>query len=315
MKTSQYRSRRKGTEDKASARRPRTLRALPAFAPILGGWGALLGALVVLVLPLSVVDQVLGGNGLAGLGPQVQWLLAALAAAAMGSILYLIAVKLSVKAAAPSAPDNLIRGVSSLLRPIDPYNDLGSPSFDEPMSDRPFAAWRLEPLEEPRETSKPVEAAPASPPRELDLSQFAELPGRNAVWVDETVAEPHHASAMPQAPTPAPAPVLAPTPVPASAVAPAPVPPSATALARLRAVPPEELSTVQMVERFAAALHEHRDPATGKTIHSRVAASREAALAEALKALATLSDQDNPSDTRKPLRDAMAQLQSRRGAA
>lgn len=315
MKTSQFRSPRKETEDKASARRPRTLRAHPAFAPILGGWGALLGALVVLVLPLSVVDQVLGGNGLAGLGSQVQWLLAALAAAAMGSILYLIAVKLSVKAVAPSAPDNLIRGVSSLLRPIDPYNDLGSPSFDEPMSDSPLAAWRLEPLEEPRETPKPVEAAPASPPRELDLSQFAELPGRNAVWVDETVAEPHQASAMPQAPTPAPEPVLAPTPVPASAVAPAPVPPSATALARLRAVPPEELSTVQMVERFAAALHEHRDPATGKTSHSRVAASREAALAEALKALATLSDQDSPSDTRKPLRDAMAQLQSRRGAA
>lgn len=289
----QDRSGRDGPGDKAIAR---TLREHPAFAPILGAWGALLGGLVVLVLPLAMIDEAIAGTGLAGLGAQAQWLLAAAAALLIGGSLFLIAAQLSVKATVQESSGNLVRAASSFLRPINPVEDLGSPSFDEPFSDMPFAARPTE----PRETTQPVKVAPSEAPRELDLAQFAQLPGRNAVWVDEAVAEPRHDAAEPEVPAPP---------------APLPVPPSATALARLRAVPPEELSTVQMVERFAAALHEHRDPATGRAQHHRVTASREAALAEALKALATLSKQDSSPDTGEPLRDAIAQLQSRRGAA
>lgn len=300
----QYRIGRDEPGDKAKARPPRTLREHPAFAPILGGWGALLGGLVVLVLPLAMIDEAFAETGLAELGSLAQWLLAAIAALVIGGGLFLIASKLTAKATEQQGAGNLVRAASSFLRPIDPVEDLGSPSFDEPFSDMPVAGRRAEPREAPRETTQPVEVAPSEAPRELDLAQFAELPGRNAVWVDEAVAAPRHDTDPLQTPAP-----TAPEP------APVPAPPSASALARLRAVPPEELSTVQMVERFAAALHEHRDPATGRAQHNRVTASREAALAEALKALATLSKQDKSSDADEPLRDAIAQLPSRRGAA
>jgi hypothetical protein len=291
---------------KAKARHPRALRAHPAFAPILGVWGALLGGLVVLVLPLTMIDEALVGTGLAGAGALAQWLLAAIAALVMGGGLYMAAAKLSVKAQARGDSRELVRAVHSFLRPIDPVNDLGSPSFDAPLADMPFPARPAAPAEASDEKAQPSVVASAEAPRELDLAQFAELPGRNAVWVEEPVAEPRHKPVTQEVPAP-------PTPKPVPA--PAPVPPSASALDRLRAVPPEALSTVQMVERFAAALQEHRDPTTGKASHHRVAAPREAALAEALKALATLSKQDSSPDTREPLRDAIAQFQPRRGAA
>lgn len=296
----QDRSGRQKPRDKAKAPPPRSLSAHPAFAPILGVWGVLLGGLVVLVLPLAMVDEALAGTGLAGLGSQAQWLLAVIAALVTGSSLYLIAGKLSGKATEQQGAGNLVRAASSFLRPIDPVEDLGSPSFDEPFSEMPFAARRAESREAPKETTQSVDVASSEAPRELDLAEFAQLPGRNAVWVEDVEAQPRREAATPEAPLP-------PTP--------APVPPSATALARLRAVPPEELSTVQMVERFAAALHEHRDPATGQASHRRVAAPREAALAEALKALASLSKQDSSPDKTEPLRDAISQLQPRRGAA
>ena len=298
----QDRSGRKRPRDKAKARPFRALRAHPAFAPILGVWGALLGGLVVLVLPLAMIDEALAGTGLAGLGAQAQWLLAAIAALVMGGGLYLFARKLAVKEQARENSRELVRAVGSFLRPIDPVNDLGSPSFDAPLAEMPFPVRRAAPapVEASQDKAQPVEVAPAAVPRELDLAQFAELPGRNAVWVQEPVAELRPDAVIAAAPaTPAPAPAA----------------PSANALDRLRAVPPEQLSTVQMVERFAAALHEHRDPATGRARHHRVAAPREAALAEALKALAALSKPDSNGDTGEPLRDAIAQLQPRRGAA
>lgn len=300
------RSGRQGPGDKAKARRPRSLPAHPAFAPILGVWGALLGGLVVIVLPLAMVDAALAGTGLAGLGLQAQWLMAAIAASVMGGSLFLIASRLTAKARARGDFTDLSRAVSSFLGPINPFEDLGSPSFDEPLADRPVPARATAPIEARPETVQPVAPAAAEPPRELDLAQFAELPGRNAVWVEEVVAQPLRDPVAADV-----SPPLAPEPAPA----PAPVAPSATALARLRAVPPEQLSTVQMVERFAAALHEHRDPASGKAGQHRADAPREAALAEALKALAALSRQDSSPAASEPLREAIAQLQPRRGAA
>lgn len=293
----QDRSGRVRPGDKAKAQRPRSLPAHPVFAPILGVWGALLGGLVVLVLPLDMVADAMAQTGLAGLGPHAQWVLAALIATLVGGGLYLIASNLSANARARHDSGELVRAMSSFLRPIDPVSDLGSPSFDEPLAERPVWVPSTDPQAASQETSQPAEAVPSEAPRELDLAQFAELPGRNAVWVEEPVSQPEHDAAPPEVAAP-----------------PAPAP-TAAALALLRAVPPEQLSTVQMVERFAAALHEHRDPATGRAGYHRAAAHREAALAEALKALATLSKQDSTADTREPLREAIAQLQPRRGAA
>lgn len=151
-------------------------------------------------------------------------------------------------------------------------------------------------------TERPAEPS-AQRPRELDLGQFGALPGRNAVWVEE------------------PAPVQQPEPTPITTRRAAPMP--ASALEKLRQTPPEELSLVEMVERFAAALHDHQNK------QRTVAATpgRDAALAEALKALSLFTergfDREEPraagesqiSQTERELRDALARLQDLRGAA
>jgi len=96
----------------------------------------------------------------------------------------------------------------------------------------------------------------------------------------------------------------------------APVPdPGTAALARLRAVAPSELSIVEMVERFAGALHEHRTSPPTKAVSAADLAAREAALAQALKALAALSGESLGDDAREPPRSALAGLQPRRGTA
>jgi hypothetical protein len=91
----------------------------------------------------------------------------------------------------------------------------------------------------------------------------------------------------------------------------APRPVSPSAIERLRAVPPSELSLVQMVERFAAALHEHQSTPAGST----GLAARDAALAEALKALAVLSRDSEAQTQSEPVRAALGRLQELRGAA
>ena len=169
-------------------------------------------------------------------------------------------------------------------------------------------------------------AQAAPPPLELDLEEFGALPGRNAVWVEaESILG---ASPAPEAPAFAPALTLpvdeaelpetpaeaAPEPV-LQAVAPAPRPLSPSAIERLRAVPTSELSLVQMVERFAAALHEHQSAAPGQGPQRADQAGREAALAEALKALAAFSPDESSSAQGEPLRAALTRLQELRGAA
>ncbi|MEP3051930.1 MAG: hypothetical protein ABJP48_04215 [Erythrobacter sp.] len=99
-----------------------------------------------------------------------------------------------------------------------------------------------------------------------------------------------------------------------------------SAIERLRRIPTDELSLVQMVERFAAALHEHAD------VHGPAGQPRrDAALAESLRALSLLSDgprasserdgsdtaqnEDRTEATERELRDALAKLQQLSGAA
>ena len=151
-------------------------------------------------------------------------------------------------------------------------------------------------------------------PEQLDLGEFAQMPSRNAVWVEE---QPEAAAASPLMARAARVAV-----------------PTDGALEKLRRTPAEELSLVEMVERFAAALHERqqadreRAPTDGS--------NRDAALAEALKALKVFtsqgaqrgdaSDQPTPNAqdaadssrvaaTERELRDALAKLQDLRGAA
>ncbi len=149
-------------------------------------------------------------------------------------------------------------------------------------------------------------------PQELDLAEFAELPGRNGVWVEEQPkvdAEPARIAREPR-----------------------PAPPAAGALEKLRQTPPEQLSLVEMVERFAAALHERQQADRQRASNSGPA--RDAALAEALKALTFFTSQDSQvsqtatgqvakphaedpriASTERELREALAKLQDLRGAA
>ncbi len=91
--------------------------------------------------------------------------------------------------------------------------------------------------------------------------------------------------------------------------------PGTAALTHLRAMPVQELSVIQMVERFAGALHEHRTTAPGTAGNRHDIAAREAALAEAMKALAALSGERGAAPEGEPLRVAIARLQGLRGAA
>lgn len=282
------------TEHSEGARtRPsrKPLRSHPLFTPVLTIWGGLLGGLVTLVLPADLVLTAAAQLGLGGLDEVSRYVLAALAALAVGAIMLVVGKTLA-------AVTTMRR-----VRPIDPASELGSSSLDAPVETMPFAV--AEAQHEP--VAKLAEAsAPAAPiPQELDLAQFAALPGRNAVWVEEpvTAAAPTKADVDPE-PEPATeqAPVMHP-------VAPRPARPSA--IERLRAVPTSELSLVQLVERFAAALHEHQ---AAPADHAGLA-TRDAALADALKALAALSRESEAQIQSEPVRAAISRLQELRGAA
>jgi len=164
---------------------------------------------------------------------------------------------------------------------------------------------------------------PLTVPRELDLAEFARLPGRNAVWVEEPAGD----AAEVGAPVASTAHALADAEPVVTAPAPA-RPPAPAAVARLREVPPTELCLVRMVERFAAALHDHQAKAQDGALpaqpgNTAARLQRDAALAEALRALslftenglAELNESGPGNEAHEHLRAAMVKLQRLRGAA
>lgn len=403
---SEKRERKSGESPKEGTNRSRLrLIAHPLFAPGVGLWAAILGGMIIAVIPEAHIESLTAHTLIATFDMPVKLMLAGVLALILGMAGFGIAAHRSAAARRRLNPYSIVNAVARKVSPIDPARDLGSKSIDDPIETMPFAspAWRdadidapgaddaaeeeeeeerlmprfmrrrrpeLEPdIEEaaeaepdfvppapawreaalkteeerplPRFMTHPVpEAAPAPAPApeaehvdepvELDLAAFAALPGRNAVWVEALEAAPVPASVPVQwaapapAPAPKPAPVAAPVTAPVGDVrrsVPTPLPlPGTAALARLRAVPPGELSIAQMVERFAGALHEHRANAPARALSAAELAAREAALAEALKALAVLSgvgaeQAPGPADREAPLRAALTQLQPRRGAA
>jgi hypothetical protein len=279
---------------------------------MLGLWGAILAGASVMVVPGAVFDGAIGGTVLAGLGALAQPAIAGLAALILGAGLFAAAAAASRKARrraeAPSVAEFAVRRVN----PIDPARDLGSQSLDDPIKTVPFAmpAWQDELADEHDAKSatadepepKPEPAPEPEPaPLAMDLAAFAELPGRNAVWVEEAVSSDPVPDALPEPTLPEPDVSTLPLPEPGTA-----------ALARLRAVPTSELSMAEMVERFAGALHEHRASPPIRSLSAADLAAREAALAEALKALAALSGEEASGSVREPLRTAIAQLQAPR---
>lgn len=319
---------------------PTTLAGHRAFAPLLGLWGALLGGGVVMVLPYAMVERLLQGTLVGSWGQSAQAVLAGVLSLTFGLVLFAVAAAMHDRARRairmPSVAERVVRQVT----PINPARDLGTRSLDEPLDTMPFTtpAWRDTDFDAPRRkrdivpAAQPVAEETPEPvaPAELDLAQFAELPNRNAVWVEEA-PEPVAVPEAEPAPEPAAETAAEAAPVQADpiadirarrlrAVAPPPPAPGTAALARLRATPPTELSLVEMVERFAGALHEHRETPAARSHDAADLAAREAALAEALRALAALSGgtsaapRNTPGQTprEEPLRAALAQLQPRR---
>ncbi len=198
---------------------------------------------------------------------------------------------------------------------------LGRPASSAASTGNSWSLTQFTPEKTPEAPKNPETAPLAEKPRALDLAEFAELPGRNGVWVEEETPEaPAPQAATPQAATPKPRAVP-------DAINPAPV----GALEKLRQTPTQDLSLVQMVERFAGALHDHQQAERSRLPKNGV--GRDAALAEALKALTLFTergfDQPNVSNvpasnhanetelgqTERELRDALAKLQNLRGAA
>ncbi|MEE4315654.1 MAG: hypothetical protein V2I74_01610 [Erythrobacter sp.] len=299
----------RGRQKQAGKKRARA--PLPAhrlFAPLLGLWGAALGGLVTLVLPREAVLGAAAQVGLGALDAAAPFALAGLAALMLGTGLFLVAralARTARKAQRPDARPSLAAMAMRHVRTIDPASELGSGSLDEPVETMPFAALRPDAMA--AEESAPEPAQDDLPPNvALDLAEFAALPGRNAVWVEAAdTADADEAAAAPE-------------PAPASAD-PAAVPPmqpplGSSAIERLRAVPPSELSLIQMVERFAAALHEHQAAAARDGQRADLA-GRDAALAEALKTLAALSKDGATATQSAPLREALTRLHELRGAA
>lgn len=269
------------------------LAAHRAFAPILGLWGALLGAGVVVVLPEAMVAQMLRGTLIGTWAAAAQPALAWIAGGLLGVLLFALAAYRHVGARRGVRGPSVAAMAARRVTPINPARDLGSLRLDDPVETMPFTtpAWRDADLDAPQPSAAPQPAPePASAPRELDLADFAELPGRKAVWVEE------EAPAEATAPEPAPTEPVTDIRPRAERTASAPLPaPGTAALARLRAVPASELSLAEMVERFAGALHEVRETAPGRTLGPGDLAAREAALAEALKALEALSGKGRPA--------------------
>jgi hypothetical protein len=268
------------------------LRAHPLFTPVITVWGALLGGVVTLVLPAGLVLTVAAKIGLGGLDELSRHVLAALAALVAGAAMLIVGKALTAgprrMANTPSLLAPAVRPVST----IDPARELGSSSLDAPVEAMPFSF--VAPENEPETAPEPESPAP---PLSLDLAEFAAMPGRNGVWVEEQEIVTELDTVV------------------QSVAAPAPPPVSPGAIERLRAVPISELSLVQMVERFAAALHERQSAPPRAAGDWADMAGREAALAEALKALAALSHDSKSAAGNEPLRDALTRLQELRGAA
>ncbi len=328
------------------------------FVPLLTVWGAALAGLCVFVAPPSALAAFRAVPFVGGLPHLAKIGVAAVAGALLALFVALIWRKVAAKPAAKkaaAAKQIASEPMEDAVEPIDPVADLGVDSLDTPLSAEEAEALEAledrscEPASDPLvlfedqiceahgaqvpaeaavhpETGNPVGefAEPAAEshqevaqladqPREVDLAEFGAMPGRSGVWIEEQApeAEPETQLAAEEDEN---RPLLA---VKPDRDAP-------TALAKLRQVHPKDLSMVQMVERFAAALHDRQEAELNGAVSRKVSGS-ETALADALKALDMFSESgfhpageganDELQSTTRELRDALSKLRTLSGAA
>ncbi|MBV7265372.1 hypothetical protein [Erythrobacter ani] len=344
-----------------------------AFAPLLAVWGALLFGLSVLVIPHSLVSKFLAGAGLGIAASIPQIVMTALAACVGCLLAWGSAVAVQKRTAWPNRagmafgtdrqiePFDLATDLGSetlgeplvddlLYLDVELEEDISAASIDVAgeLRDGANGAEQFDGQEcddAPEQLAEPtsglhvaddsVAAGDCAPsiqsnhdaPRDMSLADFADLPGRNAVWVQEP------AEAAPTAAQPI-ATAVSPETESAEITAEAPSRPGPqAAISKLRGIPPGDLSLIQMVERFAAALHERQQKLPGR--RDQIAGKHcDTTLAEALKSLTMFTGQKFASgnaqahrsdaipvamgdlqDTTRELRAALAKLQRIRGAA
>ncbi|MEL7317019.1 MAG: hypothetical protein AAFN04_00100 [Pseudomonadota bacterium] len=347
------RARRKSALTKLS---PRAIINMPRFTLILTVWGAALLGLSVLALSSVDIARANMILGLGALGHAAKFLYAAIAAVIGAAGAFAVAWALVRFFGQSSSRGPVAALAGQRVRPID-RDELGSESLDAPIEDTRFIADEVEdsaaPIDEPSEDEET-----ASEEEVLDLESFAEFDeteeGALEEPLDEAWIEPEDTQddiaveqaaeedepVVPSAPglnidafrdildeENRKAKALEDEARAKSAAAVTSIAPPASGIEKLRQVPPQDLSLIQLVERFAAALHDAQDRSPHELISENLAretASREHALAEALKALDVFTDGGHRhedaetasiSETERDLQDALVKLQSLRGAA
>ncbi|MEL6878340.1 MAG: hypothetical protein AAGL68_09620 [Pseudomonadota bacterium] len=262
---------------------------LNGFVPLLTVWGAALAGLTIAVLPASAIANIANLTPLNELSRLALGLLAALLG---GLIAFAIARAIRNAVSTPAPKANLMEAAQDDAQDVELSEDRSSDrpttpiDFEElagvleELEEAPTDAVRSQPFEETT-----VEGISVEPPEEL-LEEPLEL---------GEIGEMLEAFETPEAPAPTdisepqadPAPELPPPPPP-------PLPEDApdflkgSAVDGLRRMPTADLSLMQMVERFATALHAHQ------AVHGAGAQPRrDAALAEGLRALSMFSHSES----------------------
>ena len=320
--------RSKGVELKPRrAKKPVTQQAV--FVPMMALWGAAVAGAMVYVLPYPLVKRLTPQPIFDVIDPYTHYVAIA-GAAVFGAIcLYVIARMMKRSAQGAADEDDVVA--------IDPAEELGSASLDAPLEDDFFdeaeyadddsyaddddfeSFDELDPewVEDMREeqfipAGDPVKAVDAL---NNHLSSFAKGPqtgsreegmrikrAGNGPVFDKPFEDQTHldlGSFVAEEP--------------AAHAEPSAAPQIETAIEKLRAVAPQDLSLVQMVERLAVALHENK----AASLHKTAAQRRDAELAQALKTLAKLTEEGlgTTDATKAEMRQALSKLQSLRGAA
>jgi len=294
----------------------------PVFAPLIAAWFAILLGAAILVQPASSIASITAAVELTAFGDFARIGLALIAALLGGTLGWFGAKALQPRRRFED--EEIEDEAHARVRPIVASEDLGINSFDDPVDQNAWKDWSEEEIHEEEledvdafvelediDDDAWVEADNPEPDAEsdlLELTEFAEEedPVPEAPELpEEVVEEPESDDVSAESNLP----------VFARRIQ------AGSAIEKLRELPTEQLSLVQMVERFAAALHEHQEQ------HGKNAPPQEdAALAEGLRALALLSGENPMSSpeqaarqegpqTHAELRDALDKLRELSGVA
>ncbi|MEO1731134.1 MAG: hypothetical protein AAFR64_10380 [Pseudomonadota bacterium] len=267
---------------------PHNLAGSKIFVRIFTIWGAAVAGFSVMALSSVTIARLSMFTGLGALGSLAQ-IVFALIAAAIGGTIGFIASNMFKSLVLRTAEGGPIAAMAARrVRPIDPASELGSDSLDAPIEEMPFSSSEQE--EEGELEDYPLELEEPEPEAfELDASAALDDDVGPEGQIDATLASApqaendDHDTALElgefeQIEDPAPA-------------ARPSVEQASSGIEKLRQSKPDDLSLVQLVERFAAALHDAHDNAPGGVAGSAEGdPQREKALAEALKALSLFTE-------------------------